>query len=307
MEALETSLISCCRCKDGLEGSQEECKRRGPKELGQNLGARVDLSWENSRTRHWGQWRVRELAGLGRQRQGKNSQENFVESQMFALGRQFLTSFQLGWDQTRGSASLGLAGAGRDGAAPGSSGCVGGNYRQAPGFWLHAWLRPSATPWPHKPWTLWLSPWSPRSPLPSPFLCLGVILWFWLCHSSWLLSFSSVAQPCPTLCDPMDRSTSGLPVPHHLLEFAQVHGHWIVIPSNHLILCRPLLLLPSIFPSNRVFSNESLLHIRWPKYWSFSFSISPSNECSGLLSFRSDWFGLLAVQGTLKSLLLTWS
>ena len=76
-----------------------------------------------------------------------------------------------------------------------------------------------------------------------------------------------------------------------------------VMPSNHLILCRPLLLLPSIFPSIRVFSNESALHIRWPKYWSFSFSISPSNEYSGLLSLRMDWLDLLAVQGTLKSLL----
>ena len=76
-----------------------------------------------------------------------------------------------------------------------------------------------------------------------------------------------------------------------------------VIPSNHLILCRALLLLPSIFPSIRVFSIESVLHIRWPKYWSFSFSISPSNEYSGLISFRIDWFDLLAVQGTLKSLL----
>ena len=75
------------------------------------------------------------------------------------------------------------------------------------------------------------------------------------------------------------------------------------MPSNHLILCRPLLLLPSIFPTSKVFSNESALHIRWPKYWSFSFSISPSNEYSGLISFRIDWFDLLAVQGTLKSLL----
>ena len=75
-----------------------------------------------------------------------------------------------------------------------------------------------------------------------------------------------------------------------------------VMPSNHLILCRPLLLLPSIFPSIRVFSNESLLHVRWPKYWNFSFSISPSNEHSGLISFRMDWLDLLAVQGTLKSL-----
>ena len=76
-----------------------------------------------------------------------------------------------------------------------------------------------------------------------------------------------------------------------------------VMPSSHLILCRPLLLLPSIFPSIRVFSNESALHIRWPKYWSFSFSISPSNEHPGLISFRMDWLDLLAVQGTLKSLL----
>ena len=77
----------------------------------------------------------------------------------------------------------------------------------------------------------------------------------------------------------------------------------LVMPSNHLILCCPLLLLPSIFPSIRVFSNESVLHITWPKYWSFSFSISPSNEYSGLISFRMDWLDLLAVQGTLKSLL----
>ena len=77
----------------------------------------------------------------------------------------------------------------------------------------------------------------------------------------------------------------------------------LVMPSNHLILCRPLLFLPSIFPSIRVFSNESALHIRWPKYWSFSFNISPSNEHPGLMSFRIDWLDLLAVQGTLKSLL----
>ena len=77
----------------------------------------------------------------------------------------------------------------------------------------------------------------------------------------------------------------------------------LVMPSNHLILCRPLLLLPSIFPSIRVFSNESALRIRWQKYWSFSFSISPFNECSGLISFRLEWFNLLAVQGILKSLL----
>ena len=101
----------------------------------------------------------------------------------------------------------------------------------------------------------------------------------------------------------MDGSTPGFPVLHHLLEFAQTHVHESVMPSNHLILCHPLLLLPSIFPSIRAFSNESVLCIRWPKYWSFSFSISPSNEYSGLISFKMDWLNLLAVQGTLKSLL----
>jgi len=87
--------------------------------------------------------------------------------------------------------------------------------------------------------------------------------------------------------------------PQTLLKLMSIKS---VMPSNHLILCRPLLLMPSIFPSIRVFSNESVLHIRWPKYWSFSFSISPSNEYSGLISFRMDWLDLLAVQGTLKSL-----
>ena len=120
------------------------------------------------------------------------------------------------------------------------------------------------------------------------------------------IQFSSVAQSCPTLCDPMDCSTPSFPDHHQLPELAQVHVHQISdIPSNHLILCRPLLLLPSIFLNIRVFSNESGLHIRWPKYWSFSFSISPSNEYSGLISFRMDWLDLLAVQGTLKSLFPT--
>ena len=95
----------------------------------------------------------------------------------------------------------------------------------------------------------------------------------------------------------------GNPVLHHLPELNQIHVHWLVMPSNHLGLCCSLLLWPSIFPSIRVFSNESILCIRWPKYWSFSFSISPSNEYSGLISFRRDWLDLLAVQGTLKSLL----
>ena len=104
------------------------------------------------------------------------------------------------------------------------------------------------------------------------------------------------------LWNPVDYSTPGLPV-QHLLEFAQTHVHQLVMPFSQIILCHPLLLLLSIFPSIRVFSNEVALCIRWPKYWSFSFSISPSNEYSGLTSIKMDWFDLLAVQGTLKSLL----
>ena len=107
----------------------------------------------------------------------------------------------------------------------------------------------------------------------------------------------------PTLCHPMDCSTPGFPVHHQLLGPTQLMSIESVMPSNHLTLCHPLLLPPSIFPSVRVFSNESVLCIRWPKYWSFSFSISPSNEYSGLISFRMDWLDLPAVQGTLKNLL----
>ena len=114
--------------------------------------------------------------------------------------------------------------------------------------------------------------------------------------------FSSIAQSCPTLCNPMDCSTPGLPVHHQLSELAQTLSIELVMPSNHLVPCHPLLLPPSIFPSIRVFSNESALHIRWPKYWSFIFNISPSKEHPGLISFRMDWLDLLAVQGTLKSL-----
>ena len=117
------------------------------------------------------------------------------------------------------------------------------------------------------------------------------------------VQFSSVAQSCPILCDPMDCNTPGFPVHHQLLELAQTHVHWVRFAINHVIFCRPLLLLPQIFPSIRVFSNESVLHIRWPKYWSFSFSICPSNEYSGVISLRIDWLDLPAVQGTLKSLL----
>ena len=101
----------------------------------------------------------------------------------------------------------------------------------------------------------------------------------------------------------MDCRTPGLPDHHQLRSLLKLTSIESVTPSNHLILCRPLLLPPSIFPSIRVFSNESVLYIRWPKDWSFSFSISPSNEYSGLISFRIDWFDLLAVQGTFKSLL----
>ena len=112
--------------------------------------------------------------------------------------------------------------------------------------------------------------------------------------------FSSVAQLCPTLCDPMNRSTPGLPVHHQLPEFTQTHVHRV---SDAIQPSHPLLLLPPIPPSIRVFSNESTLRMRWPKYWSFRFSIIPFKEIPGLISFRMDWLDLFAVQGTLKSLL----
>ena len=106
---------------------------------------------------------------------------------------------------------------------------------------------------------------------------------------------------CWTLCNPKDCSTSGFF--HYLPEFAQTHVHWLMITFNHLILCHLLLLLSLIFPSIRLFSNESALCIRYPKYWSFSFSINLSNKYSGLIFCRIDWFGNLTVQGILKSLL----
>ena len=113
---------------------------------------------------------------------------------------------------------------------------------------------------------------------------------------------SSVTQSSPMLCDPMNCSTAGLRVHHQLPEFTILMSIESVMPSNHLILCHHLLLPPSIFPSIKVFSNESVLRIRWPKFWSCSFSISSSNEHSGLISFRMDWLYLFAVQGNLKNL-----
>ena len=116
------------------------------------------------------------------------------------------------------------------------------------------------------------------------------------------LQLSSDSQSYLTLCDPMDCSMPGFPTITNSQRLFKLMSVELVMLSNHLILCL-LLLLPSIFPNIRVISNESVLHIRWPKYWSFSFSISPSNEYSGLISFRIYWFDLFAVQGTLKSLL----
>ena len=143
--------------------------------------------------------------------------------------------------------------------------------------------RPGFNPWVRNiPWR--------REWLPTPVFLPGESLWTeesgGLQSSS--VQFSSVSQSCPTLCNPMDCRTPGFPVHHQLPELAQTHVHQVMMPSNHLILCHLLLLPPSIFPSIRVFSNESVLCIRWPKYWSFSFSISPFNEYSGLISFRTD-------------------
>ena len=121
-------------------------------------------------------------------------------------------------------------------------------------------------------------------------LCIlpSVLLWILQCFKK--LSLSSIAQSHPTLCNPLDCSMPGLPAHHQLLEFTETHVLELVIPSNHLILCCPLLLLLSTFSSIRVFSNESALRIRRPKFWSFSFNISPSNEHPGLISFRMDWW-----------------
>ena len=110
----------------------------------------------------------------------------------------------------------------------------------------------------------------------------------------WNIQLSSVAQSCPTLCNPMNCSTPGLPVHHHLPEFTQIHIHRVGDTISHLILCCPLLLLPPIPPNIRIFPSESTLRMRWPKYWSFSFSIIPSKEIPGLISFSMEWLDLLA-------------
>ena len=115
------------------------------------------------------------------------------------------------------------------------------------------------------------------------------------------LRCSFFTQSCPNICDSMDCSMPSFPVLHQTQSLLTLMSIKSMMASNHLIFCHPLLLLPPVFPSIRVFSNELALHIRWPKYWSFSFSISPSSEYSGLISFRIDWLDLLAVKWTLKS------
>ena len=139
---------------------------------------------------------------------------------------------------------------------------------------------------------------------------MKVVDFLYFIHENWgpyfIYQFSAVAQSHLTLCDSMDCSTPGFPVHHQLRELIQTYVHRVgdIQPSHPLWPPSPL---PSIFPSIRIFSNESVLRIRWPKFWSFSFSIGPSNEYSGLISFRMDWLDLLAVQGTLKSLLQHYS
>ena len=143
------------------------------------------------------------------------------------------------------------------------------------------------------------------SSLCSPISVLGSVPMAVVKTEALTQSVSSVAQSCPNLCNSTDRTTAhqaslSITSSRNVLKLMSTKS---VMPSNHLILCHPLLLLSSVFPSIRVFSSESVLHIGWPEYWSFSFTINPSNEYSGLISFRVDWFDLLAVQGTLKSLL----
>ena len=147
----------------------------------------------------------------------------------------------------------------------------------------------------------WVSDWTELKIKSHCFHCFPIYFLWSDGTGGHSVQFSLDTQSCPTLCYPMDCSTPGLPVHHQLPEFTQTHALESVMPSNHLIFSGPLLLPPLVFPSIRVFSNESALHIREPKYWSFSFNISPSNEYSGLISFRMDWLELRAVQGILKS------
>ena len=133
------------------------------------------------------------------------------------------------------------------------------------------------------------------------------VVWWWdtQTHMHFRVIFSQSVQSLRHvwLCDPWTAACQASLSITNSQSSLRLISIWLVVPSNHLILCHPLLLLPSIFPSIRVFSSESVLRFRWPKYWSFSFSISPSNEYSGLISLRIDWLYLLAVQETLKSLL----
>ena len=157
-------------------------------------------------------------------------------------------------------------------------------YKNYSGFYLYALICDICFSLSYLPHYIWHSP-GPSIPLQ--------VTQFHSFFSS--VQFSSFAQSCPALCDPMDHSMPGLPVHHQLLELTQLMSIELVMQSNHPILCGPLLFLPSIFTSIRVFSNESAFHIRWPKYWSFSFNISPSDEYLGLISFRMDWLDLLTV------------
>ena len=140
------------------------------------------------------------------------------------------------------------------------------------------------------------------------FCCYSFRPWLSVAHMKRSLVSNcycrSVSKSCLTLHNPIDCRMPGFLVLHYFLEFAQTEVHWTVWLYNYLILCHALLLLPSSFPNIRIFSTESALCIRWPKCWSFSFSITPSKDYSGLISFKIDWFDLLAVQGSLKSLLL---
>ena len=136
---------------------------------------------------------------------------------------------------------------------------------------------------------------------PTFYTCVCVCVYAHVCVLS--VQFSSVTQLCLTLCDPMNTARQASLSITNCWSLLKPMSIASVMPSNHRILCHPPLLLPSIFPSFRVFSNESVLRIRWPKYWSYSFNISPSNEYTGLISFRMHWLDLRAVQGTLKSLL----